>query len=125
MNARGVKRITYVGTSVLVADDFGSLLLEYAAALARSGTSETVAFRGLGVPDAREEEVSFIVGPASEIVVETLIDNPPAGAPDNSEIEKFIKERIEALEGQRPRSRHVVAPEPASERPTLVDGLDI
>jgi hypothetical protein len=120
-----VKRITYVGTAVLVDDDFGSLLLEYAAALARGGTSETIQFLGLVESDAQEEEVTFIVGPASEIVVERLADGGPADPPDNAGIGEFMKERIQELEGLRPTPRHVVEPEAANERPSLLDGLDI
>ncbi len=120
-----MKRITYVGTSVLVDDDFGALLLEYAAALARDGTSETIGFRAVNEHDLREEEVSFIVGPASEIVVERLPEDTPAVAPDNARVLSHMRRRIEELEGRREPGRHVVAPEPLGEPTTLVDGLDI
>jgi hypothetical protein len=124
-NARGVKRITYVGTAVLVDDDFGALLLEYAASLARDGTSETIAFRGVNEHDLREQEVSFIVGPASEIVVEKLPEDTPAVAPDNAEVMSRVQQRIVELEGRRSPGRHSVTPEPAAEGTQLVDGLDI
>ena len=120
-----MKRITYVGTAVLVDDEFGSVLLEYAASLARDGTSETIAFQGVNEHDLREQEVSFIVGPASEIVVERLSDDISTPAPDNAEILATMKERIEALEGRRPPGRHTVTPERATEMSPLVDGLDI
>ncbi len=120
-----MKRITYVGTAVLVNDDFGSLLLEYAAALARSNTSETIEFRAISEPDLRAEEVSFIVGPASEIVVEGLSGDTLAEAPDNASVERFMQQRIAELEGGRPPGRHVVTPEPLAQPTTLVDGLDI
>ncbi len=122
---RGVKRITYVGTAVLVDDDFGALLLEYAAALARDGTSETIAFHGINERELREQEVSFIVGPASEIVVERLSDEIPTREPDNTEVIEHIRRRIEELEGRRQPGRHTIAPEPSSQASPLVDGLDI
>jgi hypothetical protein len=125
VNAEDVKRITYVGTAVLVDDEFGSMLLEYAAALARDGTSETIEFRAVNEQDLREQEVSFIVGPASEIVVERLSDEISTPAPDNAETLAGMRERIEELEGQRPPGRHTVLPESASEMSPLVDGLDI
>ncbi len=125
VNPIKVKRITYVGTAVLVGDEFGSLLLEYAAALARDGTSETIAFRGISEHDLREEEVSFIVGPASEIVVEGLLDDIPATDPDNAAIVAFMQQRIQQLDGRREPGRHVISPEPSAEPNTLVDGLDI
>ncbi|MFC0678423.1 hypothetical protein ACFFGH_11290 [Lysobacter korlensis] len=120
-----MKRITYVGTAVLVDDDFGALLLEYAAALARDGTSETIAFRGVNEHDLREHEVSFIVGPASEIVVEQLPEDTPAVDPDNADMIGHMKERIAALEGRRSPGRHSITPEPSSDPSPLVDGLDI
>jgi hypothetical protein len=125
VECRDVKRIIYVGTAVLVDDDFGGLLLEYAAALARDGTSETIEFRGVNEHDLREQEVSFIVGPASEIVVERLPEDTPAVEPDNSEIMAKMQERIEELEGRRAPGRHTIAPEPEADVTHLVDGLDI
>jgi hypothetical protein len=125
MNAEVVKRITYVGTPVLVDDEFGAVLLEYAASLARDGTSETIAFLGVNEHDLREQEVSFIIGPASEIVVERLSDDISTPEPDNEAILARMKARIEELEGQRPAGRHTVTPEPATETSPLVDGLDI
>jgi hypothetical protein len=123
-NARDVERITYVGTSVLVDDGFGSLLLEYAAALARNGTSETIEFRGISEQRLGEEKVSFIVGPASEIVVEQFAGAPGAEPPENAAVEAFMQQRIAELGGTRPARRHVVAPEPSGESAPLVDGLD-
>jgi hypothetical protein len=122
-----MKRIAYVNTSVLVGDDFGSALLEYAAALARSGTSETIVFRGVSEQEYREIEVSFIVGPASEIVVARVSDESPMGLePDNAEIMATIQRRIvELKEDQDDSSKRVVTPEPMSEERTLIDGLDI
>jgi hypothetical protein len=120
-----VKRITYVGTAVLVDDEFGSMLLEYAASLARDGTSETIAFHGVNEHDLREQEVSFIVGPASEIVVEGLSDDISTPPPDNTEVLAQMQARIEELEGRRPPGRHTVVPESPNDMSPLVDGLDI
>jgi hypothetical protein len=120
-----VKRITYVGTSVLVDDEFGGLVLEYAAALARRDTSETITFQAVNEHDLREVEVSFIVGPASEIVVERLPDETSAKAPENSELMSRIQERIAALDGGRAPGRHTVIPEARGEASPLMDGLDI
>jgi hypothetical protein len=121
-----MKRISYASTSVLVGDDFGTLLLEYAAALARNGTSETIMFRGIGDEDSRELEVSFIVGPASEIVVERLSDQGVASEPDNADIMAALQRRIAELTKEEDRkSTRAVIPEPAAEERTLIDGLDI
>ncbi len=120
-----MKRITYVGTAVLVDDDFGALLLEYAAALARDGTSETIAFHGINEHDLREQEVSFIVGPASEIVVERLPDEMLTREPDNAEVIAHMQRRIGELEGRRQPGRHTITPDPSTEASPLVDGLDI
>ncbi len=133
-----MKRINYVGSVVLVGDEFGDLMLEYAASLARAGTSETLKFRGIAEADLREVEFNFIIGPASEIVVESVPD-ASAHETDNTEAIDYIRRRMAELRAQQERNagrphigtetgstqRMVITPEPASERSPLVDGLDI
>jgi hypothetical protein len=135
MKCRGVKRITYVGTSVLVSDEFGDVMLEYAAALARSNTSETLTFRGVDETDHQALDISFIVGPASEIVIEGVPD-AAVEQTDNAAVIEFMNarrarlrdeqagERAERVAADRAAAGPVVRPEPANNASPLVDGLD-
>lgn len=129
-----MKRLHYVGSSVLVTDEFGDLVLEYAAALARANTSETLRFRGIPESDPGEIDYTFIVGPASEIVVESVPTATIEG-PDNTQALERMRTRIAELPDQQETAHHTfsgggglrpqtVVPEPATEQSPLVDGLD-
>ncbi len=88
-----MRRVTYVDESVIVGDRFGSLILDYAASLARNSTSEPLHF--ISLSDEGEVETAFLLGPASQLVVvktESLIREP-----DNSEAEEFMRSRIRDL----------------------------
>jgi hypothetical protein len=95
-----MQRITYVNTSVLAGDSFGDTLLDYAAALARNGLSERLKFQGIGA-GGDEETISFIVGPASEIVVESVRSELDY-APDNPDVVAYMQRRIGELTDPRP-----------------------
>jgi hypothetical protein len=94
-----VRRITYVNTWVLTGDEFGELLLDYAAALAKAGLSEPLRFAGIG-SQGDDEHISFIVGPASQIVVESV--RSQREAPENLEQVAYMRTRIAQLADPRP-----------------------
>ncbi len=88
-----MRRVTYVGESVIVGDEFGMLILDYAASLARNATSEPLHFVSLN--DEGEVETAFLLGPASQLVVvktESLMREP-----DNRKAEEFMRSRIRDL----------------------------
>ena len=108
-----MQRITYVNTSVLTGDAFGDVLLDYAAALARNGLSERLKFQGIG-SDGDEETISFIVGPASEIVVESVRSELDY-APSNPDVVDYMQRRTAELSDPRP------TPEPAHRAETAIE----
>lgn len=72
-----MQRIFYSNDSVLTGTEITRALLEYAAALARTGSSETV-----NIPVRRDDgsgsRATFLLGPASELVAED-VDADEAG----------------------------------------------
>ncbi|MFC0678384.1 hypothetical protein ACFFGH_11085 [Lysobacter korlensis] len=88
-----MRRVTYVDESVIVGEEFGMLILEYAASLARNNTSEPLHFRALN--DEGEVETAFLLGPASQIVV--VKTNSLLPEPENSEAEDYMRSRIRQL----------------------------
>ena len=88
-----MRRVTYVDESVVVGDEFGLLILEYAAALARNNTSEPLHFRSLN--DEGEVETAFLLGPASQLVV--VKTDSLAREPDNTEAMDRMRSRIREL----------------------------
>lgn len=90
---RVMRRVKYGDEAVIVGDEFGELLLEYAAALARNNTAEPLHFTA--VNSEGQVRASFLLGPASQLtVVETHSHLP---APDNSEAEAVMRDRLKAL----------------------------
>jgi hypothetical protein len=88
-----MKRVKYGDEAVIVGDEFGALLLRYAAALARNDTAEPLHFTA--VNSEGEVAASFLLGPASQLtVMETHSDLPE---PDNSEAEAKMRERLKEL----------------------------
>jgi hypothetical protein len=94
-----MRRVTYVDESVVVGDEFGMLILDYAAALARNNTSEPLHFMALN--DEGEVETAFLLGPASQLVV--VKTNSLLPEPDNTEAESFMHSRIRELTFPMPR----------------------
>ena len=77
----------------MVGDEFGRLILEYAAALARNNTAEPLHFSAVnseGLVNA-----SFLLGPASQLVVVETHTHLPE--PDNTTAEEFMRKRINQL----------------------------
>ena len=66
-----MKRIGYAGGGFLTGDRIADALLEYAALLARAGTADRVSVPGLGEDD-RVTEFDLVVGPASQLIAESV-----------------------------------------------------
>jgi hypothetical protein len=77
----------------MVGDEFGRLVLEYAASLARNNTAEPLRFIGLN--DEGEVEAAFLLGPASQLVVVDTHSLLPE--PGNAEAEDYMRTRIREL----------------------------
>ncbi len=88
-----MRRVNYVDQSVVVGDEFGMLILDYAAALARNNTSEPLHF--LALNDEGEVETAFLLGPASQLVV--VKTNSLMPEPDNGRAQEYMRARIREL----------------------------
>lgn len=69
-----MKYIHYEGASIMTGDEIADALIEYAAALAENGRADTVEVLGVA-PDGSTTRSKFLVGPASEMVVEEAPDD--------------------------------------------------
>jgi hypothetical protein len=102
-----MRRVSYVGETVVVGDEFGMLILEYAASLARNNTSEPLRF--LGLNDEGEVETAFLLGPASQVVV--VKTNSLLPEPDNTEAEEYMRSRIRDLTFPTPHPVEHIGPQ--------------
>jgi hypothetical protein len=64
-----MQRIYYVNDSVLTGTEIARAVLEYAAALARSDSSETVSIP-VRKPDGSTARATLLIGPASQLIYE-------------------------------------------------------
>ena len=94
-----MRRVTYVDESLIVGDEFGRLIVDFAAALAKNNTAEPLRFVGLN--DEGAVEASFLLGPASQLVV--LETRSLLPEPDNREAEEFMRSRIRDLAAPVPQ----------------------
>lgn len=98
-----MKHLYYGGKQLLVDDEIAEGLIEYAAALARSGGSDTITVQALGA-DGDEVEATMVLNANSQVIAETshtravapsdpaavaylrvhtrLIDSPPPALPE-------------------------------------------
>jgi hypothetical protein len=89
-----MKHVTYAEKSLLVGDEAADVLLEYAAALARTGEADTVNLAALGA-EGNDVVATFLLGPATVLMAETA--NTTVNEPDNSAVVDYMRERITTL----------------------------
>lgn len=68
----GMERIYYAGDQFLTGTDIARALVGYAAALARRGSAAAIEIPVRHADDGRAGVVNFLVGPASQLVTETV-----------------------------------------------------
>lgn len=101
-----MRRVSYVDESVIVGDEFGLLILDYAASLIRNNYSEPLHFMALS--DEGEVETAFLLGPASQLVVvktDSLLREP-----DNTRAEEFMRSRIREMASPAPQQADAAGP---------------
>jgi hypothetical protein len=89
-----MKRIYYGEADFLVGDEAADTLVEYAVLMAKLGTADSVQVGVIG-PDGNAEVATFVIGPATILMVETTRSELPE--PDNAEAIKYMAERTEVL----------------------------
>lgn len=91
---RGMKRITYVDTSVLVGDAAADTLLEYAATLARHHSADALELEALG-SDGDGITATFLLDSGASLLAASSRSLLPE--PDNSIAIHYMRERIELI----------------------------
>ena len=98
-----MKHITYSDKSLLVGDAAADAITAYAAAVARSGTADTVTLRAYGV-DGAEVEATFVLDTGTVLMAETTDSTIPE--PDNSEVVRVVQEKTRLLDSPPPVGPH-------------------
>src|SRR3712207_3117609 len=86
-HAVGMRKVYYVGATYLIDDELADTMLAYSGALARNSTSEPVTFSAYTGEDGPLVSVAFLLGPASELLYETVTS--PRPDPDNAGTVEF------------------------------------
>jgi hypothetical protein len=81
--------VTFSDKTLLVGDEIAQLLLEYAAALARTGGADTVRVQAYGA-DADKVVAMLLLDEGAPLMAETTHTDLPA--PDNEEAAAYIRE---------------------------------
>lgn len=89
-----MKNISYGDTQFLTGDLAADTLVEYAVLMARSGTSDAVTIAVLS-PAGADEDATFVIGPATMLVAETI--DSDLSEPENDAAVIALRGRIEAL----------------------------
>lgn len=100
-----MKHVSYADKPVLVGDDAADTLIEYARALAENGGADTVTLRAVS-PDGNSVEATYLLNSSTILMVETT--NSDLEPPDNAEVVRSMRDRIEALD--RPLSPEAAPP---------------
>jgi hypothetical protein len=86
--------ITYADKSLLVGDAAGEAISEYAAALAKHQSADTVTLSGFGA-DGDDVEATFLLDAGTVLMVESTHSSIPE--PDNSEAVEYMREKTGLL----------------------------
>jgi hypothetical protein len=89
-----MKRIYYGEADFLVGDEAADALVDYAVLMAKLGTADSVQVEVIG-PDGNAEMASFVIGPATILMVETT--RSELSEPDNAAAIRYMAERTQEL----------------------------
>lgn len=107
-----MKQLSYDGASWLLGDDAADALIEYAVALGRKDSADAIELSAIN-PEGHEEQVAFLIGPATMMTSETT--HSDFDEPDNTD----------AVVDLRQRSREAGPPHPApTQHPVKLDYLE-
>ena len=106
-----MKLLTYAEAGWLVGDDAAQAIVDYAVALGRTSSADSIEFCALG-PQGQEEKVTFLIGPATMMTVEST--DSALDEPENSSAISTIRERLARIQppspvpsSDRPRNDHI------------------
>ncbi|CAN5538661.1 hypothetical protein BH10ACT7_BH10ACT7_23490 [soil metagenome] len=101
-----MKLLTYAEAGWLVGDDAAQAIVDYAVALGRTSSADSIEFSALG-PQGQTEMVTFLIGPATMMTIEST--DSALDEPENSAAITTIRERLARIKPP--------APVPSAERP--------
>ena len=90
-----MKHITYAQKSLLVGDAAADALVDYAAAIARHATADTVTLKAFGA-DGADVEATFVLDSGTVVMSETTQSS--IAEPDNSEVEEYMRQHTRLLD---------------------------
>jgi hypothetical protein len=79
--------------SLLIGDEAGDLLLEYAALLAQIGRGDSVRLKAIGI-DGDEVTAGFLLNSGTVLLIETSNSRLPE--PDNGEAVRYMRSRLDS-----------------------------
>jgi hypothetical protein len=91
--------VTFSEKSLLVGDEIAELLLEYAAALARTGGADTVKVKAYGA-DGDKVVAMLLLDEGAPLMAETTHSDLPE--PDNADVTTYIREHLAAMAAPAP-----------------------
>jgi hypothetical protein len=94
-----VMHLTYAAKSLLVGDDVGHALIEYAAALASAKLGDSVTLNALNM-DGSPVEAVFLLDTGAPVMAETIPSDLPE--PENASVVEFMQLRTLELAPPRP-----------------------
>jgi hypothetical protein len=87
--------LTFAEKALLVGDEAAQLAIEYAAALARAGSADTVTLTAYGA-DGDKVQATVLLTQGAPFMGET--SNSDMAEPDNTEAVAYMKDRLAALD---------------------------
>lgn len=88
-----MQRIYYTNDTLVTGTEIARALLEYAAALARSDSAQTVSIP-IRRPDRTSARATLLVGPASQLVAEDLAEDEDLG---DEVVDDILVARLKAM----------------------------
>jgi hypothetical protein len=89
-----MKHVTYSDKSMLIGTEAADLLLEYAAAVIKVHTADTVKLKAIG-SDGNMVEATFLLGEGAPLMAETA--NTEVEEPDNAASITYMREHLQLL----------------------------
>jgi hypothetical protein len=90
-----MKHVTYAEKSMLIGDEAADLLIEYAAAIVRAHTADTVDLNAIG-SDGNAVRATFLLGEGAPLMAETA--SADIEEPDNSLPIVYMRDHLRLLE---------------------------
>jgi hypothetical protein len=90
-----MKHVTYAEKSMLIGTEAADLLMDYAAAVARNHSADTVRLKAIG-HDGNSVEATFLLGQGSPLMAETATTD--VEEPDNADPVAYMREHLRLLE---------------------------